>query len=188
MENRNQREQAPHKRGAPTHVAAMTLEERRTYLSTLGKRSGEVRRRKRLEQDRTTPNQSEQIERTIIERLTRTTQTDRILLKTELDTKIEWLSAAIEALQAHAPMKYNEIRRLDETLAKLLEVQTKVRLALEDKLMTDRVWEGVQGIVTSTVADEGLRHQVLLKIANFFDALVKEAEEEKGNDRHNAKV
>ncbi len=125
-------------------------------------------------QEHTALDSSEQIERTIAERLA---QMPRRMPETELDTKINWLSVAIEALQEHAPLKYNEIRRLDETLAKLIDVRTKVLLACENKITTTEIWEGLQEII-STVADEQLREQLLSKIWDFLNTLIKEALEQ----------
>ena len=190
MDSTNGMEQETQKRGAPKHVAAMTPDERRAYLSTLGKRSGETRRKKRLEQEQTTVSQSEQIERTIAEHLARTTQTTQTIPKlhqTELDKKIDWLSAMIEALQEHAPLKYNEIRRLDETLAKLIDIRTKVLMACEDQLTTTEIWEGVAETITSTVADEKLRHQLLSKIHEFLSTLIKEALERQDEKKERTK-
>ena len=186
MDSTNGMEQKTQKRGAPKHIAAMTPDERRAYLSTLGKRSGQARRKKQLEQEQTTMSQSEQIERTITEHLARTTQTTQTRPKvseTELDKKIDWLSAMIEALQAHAPLKYNEIRRLDETLAKLIDIRTKVIMACEDRLTTTEIWKGILEIITSTVEDEKLRHQLLSKIHEFLSTLIKEALERQGNKK-----
>ena len=178
MDSTNGTEQKTHKRGAPKHVATMSPEAQRAYLSSLGKRSGEVRRKKRLEQGQTTLNQAEQIEQTMVERLARTTETTQTIPnvpETELDEKIAWLSAMIEALQTHAPLKYNEIRRLDETLAKLIDIRTKVLMACEHQITTTEIWEGVAETITSTVEDINLRQQLLSKIHDFLSTLIKEA-------------
>jgi len=41
--------------------------------------------------------------------------------------------------------------------------------------MTTDIWEGVEEIITSTVADEQLRHEVLSKIHAFLSTLINEA-------------
>ena len=190
MDSTNGMEQETQKRGAPKHIAAMTPDERRAYLSTLGKRSGESRRKKRLEQGQTTLSQSEQIERTMAEHLARTTQTTQTIPnvpKTELDEKIAWLSAMIEALQEHAPLKYNEIRRLDETLAKLVDIRTKVLMVCENQITTTEIWNGVQELITRTVEDEKLRHQLLLQIHGFLNTLIKEALERRDEKKQRSK-
>jgi len=90
---------------------------------------------------------------------------------TKLDGKIEWLSLVIEVLQEFG--EYDDVRRLDETLAKLVETRTKVNVLLESKLTTETIWTKLKEIVANAPIDDTGRDFILGAAAAWFNGMTE---------------